>query len=136
MLIWAYDSLDDDSDNYYLETPFGTVLIFSRLVLLIIFGREIYATYTNEKSTVKGTFYKQFALFGVLFILTMPVAYLIASSVYSYHRKKTDFMVQQIFDILGYCALFFFFGRSNYSSYVATASDPSKGNHAAINTDD
>lgn len=135
MLSWAQLAVNDLKDAYYLETPFGVVLLVGRFLVLFIFVTTSYQTFSKEINTVKKRFYTMFGIFGFLFFLTMPVAYTIASTVYDYHRKKTDFICQHTFDILGYIIIWLFFGTGK-GGYVRTESDAVKGGHAAISTHD
>lgn len=122
-------------ENYYLETDFGVVLLVARFIVLISFLSTLYGTCVREKLEVKIRFYKMYAVFASLFFCTMPIAYIIAATVYDYHRKKTDYICQQSFDILGYICLFLFFGTGK-GGFVKTQEENSGGHQAVKNQDE
>jgi len=131
---WAYKSMDEVLDVYIYHTGAGGLMIGARVIAAFVFASMLYRTYTNEPDLQKQRFYFRFGILAFLWFLTLPAGVIISSSVYTYHRKKTVFICQNIFDMITYMWLYYGFAFA----WAGVLQNDSKhaGGHNPINTDD
>lgn len=133
MIAWGIASLNDVYEEYLYSTPFGVTVIVARMIVFFIFVSTIWQTRSRESLEVKRRFYLMFLFFGVYFFLTLPVSVLLASAFPHYHVKKADYIMANIFDIIGYSFVWGFFATGK-GGFVK--SEDQVGGHAVVSNHD
>jgi len=119
LLYWAYSEIDPALQMYAYQSDAGVCLVLLRVLTLFWFLSSLQTSWRRERQQFKRTFYICFAVFGMLWFLILPITVVVAELLDSWHRKKTVYILEQLFAFITYIGWMAIFGKN--SSYVRKA---------------